>query len=213
MKPNVATVGALSLTFVLGVILLCRIFVFEIRRIPSSSMVPSYKPGDIVLVYKYGYGTYRLGNFTFYNREPSVEIKAGQSLVFKHPVQTKIDYLKRVVGLPHDKVTLRHNALFVNDIQVPAKQVHPNHPHIYEQTLDGTTFNIRLESDPDKQATHHKPAKTWQVPDKHLFVLGDHRDRSNDSRYWGFVPNNHVIGIVKLRLWPLKKSEPNNVSK
>jgi len=197
MRVSFTAIGAIALTLLIGVLIIANIFVFEVRSIPSGSMNPTYQRGDVLLVYKLGYGTYGYRNITFVNEAPSVDIEAGEAIVFAHPIQSKVDYLMRVVGLPGDTIELNASELTINDVPMPAELKTTNTPEIFRQTISNRSFDIRIAS-----SGRAGKSGAWRVPEDHLFVLGDNRNKSNDSRYWGFVPLINVKGVAKTRLWP-----------
>lgn len=181
---------------VLLIVLLLRGFVVEPFRIPSGSMMPTLLVGDFILVNKFAYGV----------RLPVVhteildvgEPERGDIAVFRFPPQPSEDYIKRIVGLPGDYIVYADKQLYVNGEQVPHNLVGTyrgsgtgrimNGAAKLEETLGQVEHAILLQSDvPTKEGE-------WRVPPNHYFVLGDNRDNSNDSRYWGFVPDEHLVG-------------------
>ena len=120
--------------------------------------------------------------------------KTGDIMVFKYPENPAINYIKRVVGVPGDRIRYEDKTIYVND--VPAKQIReaqipPSQPQIkiYNETLGGVEHDIMVTLDRPVE-----PAKTWVVQEGEYFVLGDNRDNSRDSRFWGFVPDRLVVG-------------------
>lgn len=198
-----------------------RSFLVEPFKIPSGSMIPTLLIGDFILVNKYTYGI----------RLPVVNLKVidmnepqrGEVMVFRFPEDTAIDYIKRVVGVPGDTVTYRNKQLSINGIPVRLEQgddyKYIDGPaYIYTQrfkeSMDGKEHEILINEDmPDIQlsAIHHFPNRenctfdrtgfSCKVPEGNYFTLGDNRDGSSDSRYWGFVPENHIVGKAFLIWW------------
>ena len=181
---------------VILVVFLLRSFIVEPFRIPSGSMLPSLHIGDFILVNKFRYGI-RLPVIN----EKIIDVskpERGEVMVFRFPHDTSINFIKRVVGLPGDKIEYKNKRLHVNGQPVPLvpqgefdfREVSQK-THIgkrYLETLDAVTHEIIV--DPSKQTTE----TSYAVPEGHYFVMGDNRDHSNDSRYWGFVPEQNIIG-------------------
>lgn len=176
---------------VLALVLLLRSFLFEPFQIPSGSMLPTLKVGDYILVNKFHYGL-RLPvlNTKFLPLETP---ERGDVVVFKYPKQPSINYIKRVVGLPGDVVTYRDKVVYINgepQSQELLAQLPPLDPQqlLINETLGSVEHEIyRDVGRPTLNAR-------WTVPEGHYFVMGDNRDNSNDSRYWGFVPDELLVG-------------------
>jgi len=159
-------------------VLLLRAFVVEPFRIPSGSMMPTLLVGDFILVNKYSYGL-RMP----VTKTKLVEIdepKRGDVVVFRYPRDPKVDYIKRLVGLPGDRIAYRDKKLYVNGKLMPQKPV-----GWYEPVGSGEDFG------PGCQVLARGEVK---VPEGHYFMMGDNRDNSNDSRCWGFVPESNLVG-------------------
>ncbi|MFP4154343.1 MAG: signal peptidase I [Halothiobacillaceae bacterium] len=180
---------------ILLVVLLIRSFAYEPFRIPSGSMMPTLLVGDFILVNKYSYGLRLPVTNTLIL--PLGEPERGDIAVFKYPRDEKIDYIKRVVGLPGDRVAVRGDRLYINGefmVQVP-DGVYPGDPAgrmkgagVFVEDLGGREHRILLEQGKSR------PSGEWVVPEGAYFVIGDNRDNSNDSRYWGFVPAKNLVG-------------------
>jgi len=176
---------------VLLVVLVLRSFLFEPFQIPSGSMLPTLKIGDFILVNKFHYGL-RLPvlNTRFVsNNDP----QHGDVIVFRYPEDTSINYIKRVVGVPGDVITYQGKTLFINDEAQPQSliaRLPPANPEqlLLSETLAGEPHRIYQDI--------YRPVMNgqWVVPEGHYFVLGDNRDNSKDSRYWGFVPEELLVG-------------------
>jgi len=187
-----------SLFPVLLIVLLFRSFLFEPFKIPSGSMIPTLLVGDFILVNKYAYGL-RLPVLNTKFLEVG-EPKRGEVVVFRYPVDPGVNFIKRMVGLPGDTITYRDKQLYVNGEPVTAvdqgaytsSQVKCSTPRpdakLLLENLGGVKHNI----------LHHQGSGghdgQWVVPEGHYFVMGDNRDRSNDSREWGFVPEQNLMG-------------------
>ena len=147
---------------------LIRTFVIQTFYIPSGSMEPTLLVGDRIIAYKLFYG---LNN-----------VKRGDVIVFKFPLNPKKDYIKRVIGLPGDKIKIRDKVVYINDKRL-----------IEPYVVHRDKWNIGFPRD------DYGPIV---VPPGSLFVLGDNRDSSEDSRYWGFVPEKNIVGRAFLIYWP-----------
>lgn len=197
---------------VLAVVLILRSFLVEPFQIPSGSMKPTLAVGDFILVNKFSYGI----------RLPVLETKIipvgdpqrGDVMVFRYPNDPRINFIKRVVGLPGDHVAYRDKRLFVNGEPVEREllrtvqddEVPAGHPlqalakaDIYLEHLGAATHEARY-----KKISQTPPPREWVVPEGHYFMVGDNRDNSNDSRYWtapdmppelwGMVPDHYIVG-------------------
>jgi signal peptidase I len=184
-----------SYFIIIAVIFGLRSFVVEPFQIPSGSMLPTLKIGDFILVNKFDYGL-RLPvlNTTVIS---TTEPKRGDVVVFKYPLDPSLNYIKRLVGLPGDKVSYHNKVLTVNGEQVSkaflAKlpiSLNPNQEPIelFNENLGGVQHEIYNSY----RFTPHEG--DWVVPKGHYFVMGDNRDNSADSRFWGFVPEENMKG-------------------
>ena len=208
---------AISFFPVILFVFVLRSFIIEPFRIPSGSMLPTLQSGDLILVNKYQYGI----------RLPIIDKKVinvsnpdyGDVVVFRYPVDTSIDYIKRVVGLPGDTVQYHNKVLSING-------------KIIEQVRDGDYFEpdrggyiakyseniinkqhdillnkragqnlMAISNYPYRDACEYSQAGVrCVVPQGHYFMMGDNRDNSLDSRYWGFVPDENIVGRAFL-IW------------
>ena len=177
---------------VVAIVFVLRGFIAEPFRIPSGSMLPTLEVGDFILVNKFSYGlrvpvlNYKL-----------IEIddpKRGDVVVFRYPEDPSIDYIKRVIGLPGDKIAYYNKTLYVNgdpQTQVPKGSYEVQHYGRFarlQENLNNIEHDILIN-----QYIATADA-TYEVPAGHYFVMGDNRDNSRDSRYWGFVPNKNLVG-------------------
>lgn len=177
---------------VLLLVLLLRTFVVEPFHIPSSSMVPTLLVGDFILVNKFDYGL-RLP--IIHTKIISIgEPKRGDVIVFRYPPDPKVDYIKRVIGLPGDHIVYRGETLYINGKQIPDKVLGlytgPDQMGavLHQENLDGVKHDTLIIP-----GMEHKQG-AWTVPPDEYFVMGDNRDNSSDSRYWGFVPERNILG-------------------
>jgi len=187
-----------SLFPVLIIVLVLRSFVMEPFRIPSGSMYPTLEIGDFIVVNKSAYGLKLpvIQTKVISTGEP----KRGDVIVFKYPKDPDVDYIKRVIGLPGDKITYINRVVFVNgkpNLQqlagtykgTGAGKMMDGASDILVTNVDGRKYHILLDMD---KSSMNMPTIT--VPPGHYFVMGDNRDHSNDSRFWGFVPEKNIKG-------------------
>ena len=195
---------ARSLFPVLLFVLTLRSFVAEPFRIPSGSMMPNLLVGDFILVNKYNYGL----RLPVLNRKivPIGEPRRGDVMVFRYPGMgpddptAGTDYIKRVIGLPGDVVTVKDNRVTLNNVAVDYQSAGYFEGH--GAGLDMTGANVFTENLPGRSHTllelpgtgFDRHDGTWTVPPGHYFVMGDSRDNSEDSRFWGFVPERNLVG-------------------
>ncbi len=181
---------------VLLIVLVLRSFIFEPFRIPSGSMVPTLLVGDFILVNKFSYGVrLPVSNTKILDVDKP---KNGDVAVFRFPGDTSLDYIKRVIGVPGDRISYINKALFINGKPASLEKIGPYHPpqsaraaqNLLElkESLQGAEHNILVSF--DKRTLNGE----WVVPEGQYFVMGDNRDNSNDSRYWGFVPEENLVG-------------------
>ncbi|SDM57628.1 signal peptidase I Serine peptidase. MEROPS family S26A [Franzmannia pantelleriensis] len=177
---------------VLLVVLLLRSFVVEPFQIPSGSMRPTLEVGDFILVNKFTYGL----------RLPVVNTRVvemndperGDVMVFRFPQEPSINFIKRVVGLPGDRIRYEGKQLYVNGEAVPSSLIETDPlaqpgEELLEELLGAQAHQIyNNPRDPGPQM------RELEVPEGHFFTMGDNRDHSNDSRYWGFVPEENIVG-------------------
>ncbi|MCA3238620.1 MAG: signal peptidase I [Curvibacter sp.] len=198
---------------VIVVVFLLRSFLFEPFRIPSASMVPTLLVGDLILVNKYHYGV-RLPVINFKITEGN-KPQRGDVMVFRYPPRPSQDYIKRVIGVPGDEVAYLNKRLTVNGQPVPTSE----QPEFfdedamryfkqYAENLGATPHRMILDNDRRGGFSEHEiPAFPYRdncrysvqgvvckVPEGHYFMMGDNRDNSLDSRYWGFVPDQNIVG-------------------
>jgi signal peptidase I len=183
---------------VILIVLLLRSFLVEPFRIPSGSMEPTLLPGDFILVNKFSYGL----RLPVLNTEivDLGEPKRGDVVVFRYPEDPSIAYIKRIVGLPGDHVAYRNKQLYIDGDPVELAQLSlmngetpPGHEQWLE-TLGTASHRILI------RAGNYGESWERRVPQGHYFTLGDNRDNSRDSRYWGFLPEENLIGKAFL-IW------------
>ncbi len=184
---------------VIFIVLVIRSFIAEPFRIPSGSMMPTLLIGDFILVNKFSYGI-KLPVLDL-KVIPNGEPERGDVVVFRYPKNMSEDYIKRVVGLPGDTVEYRGKRLWVNGEEVVAQ---PRGRYVGVRSGRGSTGD-ELREEKLGEVAHSiliKPNArfggeaegSWTVPEGHYFVMGDNRDDSQDSRFWGFVPERNLVG-------------------
>jgi signal peptidase I len=190
-----------------------RAFVYEPFKIPSTAMAPTAELGTRIIVQKFGYGHFSSYGMRFASRPISAPLHRGDVIVFDYPVDPAETYIKRIVGVPGDRVVYRDKHLFVNGVDTRVRQLddylHPDLPRYSQRfldKLDGTTFatlqdDVQRQPEPSNFAFRDHCAYTenevrCDVPAGNYFVMGDNRDNSLDSRYWGFVRSDLIIGKV-----------------
>ena len=203
-------------------VLLFRTFLLEPFRIPSGSMMPTLLVGDFVLVNKFAYGLRLPVTDTkiFDTGEP----KRGDIAVFRYPLNPKEDYIKRIIGLPGDTIVVRGEQLYINGKPMPQQLIGPYHGNdkvsirmeenpmmapvtLHSEDLGGVqhqTLQFRYVEPGNCSGSDGTPLPgggcRWVVPAGHYFAMGDNRDDSEDSRYWGFVPEHNLAGKAFL-IW------------
>ena len=216
---NVFVENARTLFPVIFFVFFLRSFLYEPFQIPSGSMMPTLLIGDFILVEKYSYGVKEpvWQNKLFAVGEP----KRGDVAVFKYPEDPRVDYIKRVVGLPGDRIVYKEKRLYL----IPAcegdcgsyKQVELNFDkdkyfvderakmHIYQEELGDVSHKILINPmRSDQTAYYYQQSDVasyeyeWIVPKGHYFMMGDNRDNSSDGRFWGFVPEANLVGKASL---------------
>lgn len=180
---------------VLIFVLLLRSFLVEPFRIPSGSMLPTLEVGDFILVNKFSYGL-RLP--VLHNKFLSVDDpERGDIVVFRYPEQPSLNYIKRVVGVPGDRVAYTDKQLYINGEAVEIDFVGPYNGEgrrlasagIYEERLPGRDHRILLY--PERPGAN---VAEFTVPEGRYFMMGDNRDDSRDSRVWGLLPEENLVG-------------------
>ena len=196
---------------VILLVFVLRSFVVEPFKIPSGSMIPTLQVGDFILVNKFTYGI----------RLPVIDRKIievnqpqrGDVMVFHYPEDASIDYIKRVVGVPGDVVAYQNKRLTINGRPVPTTKVedylHPERMYYSTQFVERAgAVEYRTLNDEDAPAfipdvgrfpyrdncLYNNAGVVCTVPAGHYFMMGDNRDNSRDSRFWGFVPDRNIVG-------------------
>ena len=196
---------------VILVVFVLRSFLFEPFKIPSGSMIPTLLVGDLILVNKFHYGVRLpvINKKIIANHEP----QRGDVMVFRYPPQPSLDYIKRVVGVPGDEVAYLNKRLTVNGQPVPTQALPDffdadsmRYSKQFQEQLEGKTYGtLNDEGRPafvpgatefpfHDQCRYSAEGVVCKVPAGQYFMMGDNRDNSLDSRYWGFVPEDNIVG-------------------
>lgn len=208
---------------VILLVFVLRSFLVEPFKIPSGSMLPTLEIGDFILVNKFEYGI----RLPILNKKV-IDLgspKRGDVMVFRFPQDPSLDYIKRVVGIPGDTVEYRAKRLFINGQEIPVQRVGDysyvasglnyingrtwreklgEHDHIamYQDDMPPILPHQVLGDFPHRDnCAYNEQGFTCKVPAGHYFMLGDNRDASNDSRYWGFVPDENIVGRAFMIWW------------
>jgi signal peptidase I len=220
-----------QLAIALLIVFTIRSSIVEPFKIPSGSMIPTLYVGDFIFVNKFAYG-FKIPFSDFFG--PPINIikrdppKHGEIIVFLYPREPETHYIKRVIGLPGDTVEVRNKVVFINGQPLPQTEAPneekieqlkdigdprygENHMGLFRETIEGGhEHKILIDSNND-YTTNFEPVK---IPEGHLFVMGDNRDFSNDSRFWGLVPYENISGraeVVWLSMWfDMKDSDRNS---
>lgn len=210
-KEEAIEIGRMVL-FALVVAFIVRSFLLEPFNIPSSSMKPNLLVGDYLFVSKYSYGfsrhSFPFGIIPIEGRLAAKAPQRGDIIVFKLPTNTSISYIKRLIGLPGDRIQMKRGRLYINDQLIPreAKGLRTTYDDAgnklvmteYQQTLPGgARFSIFEESDGGPL----DDTPVYTVPAGHYFMMGDNRDHSQDSRVQqvvGFVPFENLLGPARM---------------
>lgn len=192
-------------------VFLLRSFVVEPFKIPSGSMIPTLLVGDFILVNKYTYGI----RLPILNKKviDLNQPQRGDVMVFRYPEDPSLDYIKRVVGLPGDKIAYQNKRLTINgepvEVKLTGDYLHPERMYYSKQFVESLgEIEHRMLNDDDAPSfindavqfphrgncLYNNAGVVCTVPAGHYFMVGDNRDNSRDSRVWGFVPNENIVG-------------------
>ncbi len=196
---------------VLLVVLVLRGFIAEPFRIPSGSMIPTLHIGDFILVNKFTYGLRLPVSHT--KILDLGEPERGDVVVFRYPRNPELDYIKRVIGVPGDHVEFRDKKILINGVEPSYEEVGPyddgsnprmGKPVRFHEDLLGVKHDILIN--PGRRNVSGEVV----VPEGHYFVMGDNRDNSNDGRFWGFVPEENLVGRAMV-IWMNWNFDKGNV--
>lgn len=195
LNPNIIVEYCKSFFPVLLLVLIIRSFIFSPYVIPSGSLEPTLLPGDFVIANKYDYGLrFPITHAKLTSGDP----KIGDIFIFRFPPNPKIDYIKRVIALPGDTVSYKNKVLYINGKIQAQKTVGKAMDLVLgkempvlikEENLMGVKHKMYIN--PAMPAVNFK---AFKVPPGYYFAMGDNRDDSADSRYWGLVPEKNIIG-------------------
>ena len=193
-----------------------RAFLYEPFRFPSESMIPSIESRAHLIVKKWGYGNYGTYGIHVVRTGMSSGLQRGDIVVFEYPEDRSLSYVRRVVGLPGDRISYYNKRLKINDDEIQMRRIgdytHKDRaiPSLkYLERLGDREYAILIEPDApavvppvrafplSERCAYAAEGLSCRVPDGHYFVLGDNRDNSSDSRTWGFVPARNIIGKVQ----------------
>lgn len=204
-----------TISLIVVSILVFRSSFFEPFRIPSGSMIPTLMIGDFILVNKSSYG-FKLpfSDFTFFdiNFDPIILFgksspKRGDVIVFKFPKDPSTNYVKRVIGLPGDEIEIKEKIIYVNGEELKTQEI-PGAEYLADMDENFKVYNLKffkstigehshiIQQDSDNYYTNFYDKTT--IPKGSYFVMGDNRDFSHDSRFWGFVPESYIKGRAML---------------
>jgi len=197
---------------VILIVFLLRSFLFEPFKIPSGSMIPTLLVGDLILVNKFHYGV----RLPVINKKiiDNNAVQRGDVMVFRYPVDPRQDYIKRVVGLPGDEVSYLNQKLSINGKLLEttaqgdffeadslryepqfAEKLGPVEHKLLVNPRRSSYYGPEPKSFPMAENCRYSPeGVVCRVPPGHYFLMGDNRDNSQDSRYWGFVPDENIVG-------------------
>jgi len=207
---------------VILVVFCLRSFLVEPFKIPSGSMIPTLLVGDFILVNKYTYGI-RLPVINVKIMDIK-EPQRGEVMVFRYPENPSMDYIKRIIGVPGDSVSYRDKKLSINNVPV---KMEPDGEYTYVESGLNYVYNKRFSESfgghdhkilinpeiPDillagvrpfpfhENCNYDDSGFTCKVPAGNYFTMGDNRDSSSDSRYWGFVPEKNIVGKAFMIWW------------
>ena len=192
-----------SLVIAVILALFIRTFVVQAFKIPTSSMEPNLLVGDHLLVNKFVFGPVLAGAERALL--PMTDIARGNVIVFKYPEDPERDFIKRVIGLPGEQIEVRHKRVYVN-----GKLLNEPYAHYLEAPPP-----MPDEAQPGDRPPSGDPRESYgpvTVPPKHYFVMGDNRDNSQDSRYWGFLTRDYVKGRALVIYWSYEAEAGNVVT-
>lgn len=207
-------------------------FVIQAVKVPTGSMLNTILIGDHLLVNKFIFGLDGLGLSSILPQRP---IRRGDIIVFKYPNDPATNYVKRVIGLPGETIEIRGAKVLINGQELPENRF-AGDPHLtpqllpdseapldtkpVDQNVPGATYTVYYsgetlsgEYDPEERmlaGQKYGVEEPFKIPEGHYFVMGDNRENSQDSRYWGTVPRENVVGRALVVYWSLDSSRDAN---
>ena len=198
-----------SLVVIILLALVIRSFIIAPFKIPSSSMVPTLEVGDYLFVTRYDYGF----------RIPFTDIQflarpaqRGDVVVFDYPEDRAKDYIKRIVGIPGDTIEYLDNALYVNGEAMVLEEIGVHSYFMGDNSVDVSGLFSEQLFDVKHQVLRQNYSirdGKWVVPEGHFFALGDNRNNSRDSRFWGFIPQEYLVGKAAIIWWSWNSGTSN----
>jgi signal peptidase I len=208
-KPK-GLIALLALTLIIPVFVI-RIFLVEPFRIPTGSMEPNLNIGDLIFVNKLGFGNITAFGYRLWQGGVTANFERGSILIFLHPDGDNVAHIKRVIGFPGDEILIRDKQVYIRKDcerknkkckfkklkRVKVTENSLTDEAIFMETIDNKSYQIKLYPIViEEQGSYNMSAVRLTVPEGHYFFLGDNRDNSNDSRFWGYVPEENLIGIL-----------------
>jgi len=215
-EPSAAVDTAVQIFPVIAFVLILRSFLWEPFQIPSGSMMPTLLDGDFILVNKFNYG---LRDPVARNKFFDIDLpERGDVVVFKYPRDPKIDYIKRVIGLPGDRIIYRNKSIYIKPACQESDKKCPDFEQVvqtlkqenespdgsyglsrYSSKMPNKTHDILIDNQILPRTQHYYQQQgtlkdEFVVPEGHYYVMGDNRDNSLDGRFWGFVPEENLVG-------------------
>jgi signal peptidase I len=171
------------------IIIPIRIFLFQPFFVQGSSMEPNFKDGDYLIINELGYKQtdISLGNLNLFTVKSFKNFDRGDAIVFRYPMQPETFFIKRVIGLPGERVKIENNKITIYNNQNPDGLVLDEDEYLAKTVITTDAVDMQLKND-------------------EYFVMGDNRTASYDSRKWGPVPEKDIVGKVLLRAWPITKA-------
>lgn len=190
-----------SLVVIAVIAIVIRSFIVAPFKIPSSSMVPTLDVGDYIFVLRYPYGLrIPFTDLQFFPHPP----RRGDVAVFNYPEDRSEDYIKRIIGLPGDDILYKKNSLYINGKKMPLKKLGERTYFMADGEADVSGLYEERLFDVDHEVLRKNFSirdGEWKVPKGHYLVLGDNRNNSRDSRFWGFVPQSYLVGRAAIVWW------------
>lgn len=185
-------------------------FIVQAFQIPSPSMENTLLIGDYLLVNKLCYGGGSVGDYLM----PYRRVQRGDIVVFNYPVDPAQHFVKRVIGVPGDRVRLVNKQVFVNGVPLKEPYAHFSRPADDLFRDNFPRLEVAAGETPEWWIRLRKLVEDGRliVPEGHYFVMGDNRDNSSDSRYWGFVPQANIIGRPLVIYWSVQNDEGDGIT-